>query len=215
MAFADEKMSGARMTSLGVVVILHVFLGYALISGLALKAVKVVTGPLETFEVEEPKIEEEPPPPPPEMEEIPPYVPPPEVVVETVAPPPPPITIQTTVPTPDPPRVIVAPPPPAPPARPDTTAQPIGNRSKISQDDYPDASIRAEEAGVAQVAYDVSVDGRASNCRITKSSGFPRLDTRTCELIERRFRFRPATSNGTPVPEAGKRQTVRWQLEER
>jgi protein TonB len=87
------------MVALGVAALLHVFFGYALVTGLALKAVKVIVEPLETTNVEEQKPpEEEPPPPPPKMEEIPPYVPPPDVVVESVAPPPP-ITIQTTVPT--------------------------------------------------------------------------------------------------------------------
>lgn len=217
MAYADEGISSKRLVSLGVVALLHVALGYAFVSGLALKAVKVVTGPLETFEVEEPEAPpEEPPPPPPELEEIPPYVPPPEVQIETAAPPPPTVTVQTTVPTPEPPRVVMAPPPapPAPPARPDTTAQPLGNRSKFSQDDYPEASIRAEEEGTTVVSYDVSADGRASNCRVVQSSGHNRLDNRTCELIERRFRFKPATRAGTPVAEAGKTQRVRWELPE-
>jgi protein TonB len=216
MAYADEGISSKRLVSLGIVGLLHVALGYAFVSGLALKAVKVVTGPLETFEVEEQKPpEEEPPPPPPELEEIPPYVPPPEVQIETSAPPPPTISTQTVVQTPEPPRVVVAPPPPAPPAppaRPDTTAEPLGNRSKFSQDDYPEASIRAEEEGTVVVSYDVSADGRASNCRVVQSSGFSRLDGRTCELIERRFKFRPATRAGSPVAEPGKTQRVRWQL---
>lgn len=204
------------MTSLGVVVILHVFLGYALISGLALKAVKVVVGPLETFEVEEPKIEEEPPPPPPEMEEIPPYVPPPEVVVETTAPPPPAITIQTTVPTPEPPRVVVAPPPPAPPAGPTQRASPRGRLgATISADDYPDASLRAEEEGVTAVRYEVNEQGRVTpgSCAVTKPSGFDRLDRRTCELVERRFRFNPALQGGTPVKE-NRSQSIRWTIPE-
>ncbi len=211
-------MSSKRMVSLGIVAALHVFLGYAFVTGLALKAVKVVTGPLETFEVEEPKIEEEPPPPPPEMEEIPPYVPPPEVVVETAAPPPPPITIQTTVPTPEPPRVVVAPPPPAPPAPtgPTQRATPRGRLgATITTDDYPDASLRAEEQGVTNVRYEINEQGRVTpgSCQVTKSSGFDRLDRRTCELVERRFRFNPALQNGAPVKES-RTQAVRWQIPE-
>src|SRR3990167_6254197 len=102
MAYADQGVSSKRMVSLALVALLHAFLGYAFISGLALRVVKVVTGPMETFEVEEPTVDEEPPPPPPELEEIPPYVPPPEVIVETAAPPPPAITIQTEAPRPEP-----------------------------------------------------------------------------------------------------------------
>jgi len=215
MAFADEGMSSTRVVSLGIVALLHVFLGYALVTGLALKAVKVIVGPLETFEVEEPKIDEEPPPPPPEMEEIPPYVPPPEVVVETTAPPPPAITIQTTVPTPEPPRVVISPPaPPPPPAGPTQKASPRGRLgATISTDDYPDASLRAEEQGVTAVRYEVNEQGRVTpgSCAITKSSGFDRLDRRTCELVERRFRFNPALQGGNPVKES-RAQSVRWQI---
>lgn len=208
-------MSSTRVVSLGIVALLHVFLGYALVTGLALKAVKVIVGPLETFEVEEPKIDEEPPPPPPEMEEIPPYVPPPEVVVETTAPPPPAITIQTAVPTPEPPRVVITPPaPPPPPAGPTQKASPRGRLgATISTDDYPDASLRAEEQGVTAVRYEVNEQGRVTpgSCSITKSSGFDRLDRRTCELVERRFRFNPALQGGNPVKES-RAQSVRWQI---
>jgi protein TonB len=209
------------MVSLGIVALLHVFLGYAFVSGLALKAVKVVTGPLETFEVEEQAPpEEEPPPPPPELEEIPPYVPPPEVVVETTAPPPP-ITTQTVVQTPDPPRVVQAPPPvvapppaPPPPAGPTQRATPRGRLgATISSDDYPDASLRAEEEGVTRVSYQIGPDGRvvSGSCQVTGSSGHDRLDRRTCELVERRFRFNPALQNGQPVAET-RAQAVRWQI---
>src|SRR5688500_2371141 len=194
MAFADEGISSKRLVSLGIVALLHVFVGYAFVTGLALKAVKVVTGPLETFEVEEPKIEEEPPPPPPEMEEIPPYVPPPEVQIETTAPPPPAITIQTTVPRPDPPRVVITPPAPPPPAGPTQRATPRGRLgATITTDDYPDASLRAEEQGVTSVRYEVNEQGRVTpgSCQIPKSSGFDRLDRRTCELAERRCRLNP------------------------
>lgn len=206
------------MVSLGIVALLHVALGYAFVSGLALKAVKVVTGPLETFEVVEEKApEEEPPPPPPELEEIPPYVPPPEVQIESAAPPPP-ITIQTTVPTPEPPRVVITPPAPPPPAPtgPTQRATPRGKLgAAITTDDYPDASIRAEEQGVTQVRYEINEQGRVTpgSCQVTSSSGFDRLDRRTCELVERRFRFNPAQQNGQPVKET-RAQSVRWQIPE-
>jgi protein TonB len=201
------------MVGLAIAALLHALLGYAFISGLAIKALKVVTGPLETFEVEEPTVEEEPPPPPPEMEEIPPYVPPPEVVVESLAPPPPTVTIQTTVPTPDPPRVA----PPAPPAPPSVAqkATPKGRLgASITSDDYPNASIRAEEEGTVTARYVIGTDGRVvgGSCAITKSSGFSRLDEQTCSLIERRFRFNPAKdAGGAPIQET-RSQAFRWQI---
>ncbi|MCA3255376.1 MAG: energy transducer TonB, partial [Alphaproteobacteria bacterium] len=48
-------MSQKRMVALGVAALLHVFFGYALVTGLALKAVKVIVEPLETTNVEEQK----------------------------------------------------------------------------------------------------------------------------------------------------------------
>ena len=63
--------------------------------------------------------------------------------------------------------------------------------------------------------FDVQVNGRATNCRVTESSGNADLDARTCELIEKRFRYKPAVdAQGRPVvSEEGWRQT--WWLEPR
>lgn len=50
------------------------------------------------------------------------------------------------------------------------------------------------------VRYRVGLDGRASDCVITRSSGLAELDDTTCRLIEERFRFEPALDErGKPV----------------
>ena len=78
------------MIALGAAIIIHVFLGYALITGLALKAIKHIVDPMKTVNVKEDKPPpDEPPPPPPKQQEIPPFVPPPIVDVQTDSPPPP------------------------------------------------------------------------------------------------------------------------------
>ncbi|MBC7504556.1 MAG: energy transducer TonB [Sandarakinorhabdus sp.] len=205
-------MSKNRMIALGLVALLHIFLGYAFITGLALKAVKAIVQPLETVNVkEEAPPPEEPPPPPPKDIEIPPFVPPPEVSVANDAPTNA-ITTQSVVPRPEPP-VFVPPAPPAPPAplAAPTPATAKGRGNIFSDDDFPDASRRAEEAGVTRVSYVVGPDGKVGNCTVTQSSGFPRLDDATCKIIVRRFRFNPATRDGQPVSET-KTQPVRWQL---
>lgn len=206
MAYADQPaMSPKRAAALGAAVVVHIVLGYAFTSGLALKAVKVITGPLETFEVEEPtKPEEEPPPPPPELDEIPPYVPPPEVVVESIAPPAPTITVQTEAPR-------ITPPAPTGPSQRATPKGRLGDT--ITTDDYPDASIRAEEEGLSVIRYSIGPDGRVikGSCAVAQSSGYSRLDNRACELAERRFRFNPALSNGQPTTDQ-RTQRIRWQL---
>jgi len=215
MAYADQKMSTNRMITLGVVAVIHVFLGYAIVTGLAGNIVKKITEPLKTVNIkEEVKPPEEPPPPPPKDIEIPPFVPPPEVTID--APPPAPtITVQQKVQQVEPPKfvapVAVAPAPPAPPASPPSPS--VLRGGGISEDDYPEASKRAEEQGVTRVSYTVGVDGKASGCSVITSSGFPRLDETTCKLVERRFRFKPATRDGKPVTET-KQQAVRWQLKD-
>jgi protein TonB len=215
----EEGWSRRTWVSVIAVAVLHIFLGYALISGLAIKAVKVITGPLETVNIEEQAPPpEEAPPPPPKLEDIPPYVPPPDVQIETSAPPPPTISTQTVVPQPAP---TVAPPapPPAPPPPPAGATQRATPRGKlgaaITNEDYPDASQRAGEEGTTQARYEIGVDGRvtAGSCQIARSSGFDRLDRRACELIERRFRFNPALADGKPVPET-RTQNIRWQIPE-
>lgn len=211
MAYADEGMSKNRMIAFGLVALLHVGLGYAFVTGLALKAVKSIIEPLESVNIEdEAPPPEEPPPPPPQEMEIPPFVPPPEVTIQSDAPPPPTISTQQRVQQIAPP--VVAPPaPPAPPAIAPTPATPRGRGNAFSEDDYPSASRRAEEEGVARVRYTIGTNGRVTACEVIQSSGFPRLDDATCNVIERRFRFNPATRNGEPVTET-KTQPVRWQL---
>lgn len=214
MSYMDQPgMSKNRQTALVAVAVLHVILGYAIVSGFAISMVKKIVEPLEAVNVkEEAPPPDEPPPPPPKEIEIPPYVPPPEVTVQTESAPT--ITTQSTVARPDPPVVAPpappAPPAPAPPAGPTSAAVP--NRGNvISEDDYPSASRAAEEEGVVRVSYVVGVDGRVNECEITQSSGFKRLDDITCTLIKRRFRFKPALRGGEAVPER-KTVPVRWQL---
>jgi protein TonB len=90
-------------------------------------------------------------------------------------------------------------------------ATPRGRGNVFSDDDYPSASRVASEQGLVIVSYVVGVDGRVTQCDITQSSGFKRLDDATCSIIQRRFRFNPATLNGRPVPER-KSQPVNWRL---
>jgi protein TonB len=213
MAYADEGISRNRIIALGLVGLLHVFLGYAFITGLALKAVKAIVNPLETVNVkEDAPPPDEPPPPPPKDVEIPPFVPPPEVSIQQQAAPT--ITVQQQVQQAEPPRFVApAPAPVAAPLSPPTPATARGRGNTISEDDYPDASRRAEEQGVTRVGYTIDPTGKVSACSVIQSSGSSRLDDATCKIIMRRFRFNPATRDGQPVSE-NKTQPVRWQLKD-
>lgn len=88
-------------------------------------------------------------------------------------------------------------------------------KGRIKDSDYPDAASRARIGGTVVVEFEVGIDGRARRCQIASSSGNADLDSTTCRLIEKRFRFRPATdAQGRPVPEmVGWRQE--WWLEAR
>ncbi len=117
------------------VVLLHVFIIYALVTGLANKTLKVLVKPLETKIIEEFIPPPPPPPPPPKKVEPmppkveatpPPYVPPPEVVVAAPIAPvissvsitPPLVEPVIAPPAPPAPVVVVAPPAPPPPPKP-------------------------------------------------------------------------------------------------
>ncbi len=226
MSYLDQpQTSNRRLIALALAALIHVLLGYAFVTGLATKIVKQIVDPIEAVPIEE-KVAEEPPPPPPEqLEEIPVVTPPPIVSVDR-PPPPTTITTETTVvrPTAPPPVVappapVEAPPPPPPPPPPAPKAEPTppklrGNRLKlITNDDYPEASIRAEEEGRTFVTYDVNAEGRVENCQVTRSSGSRRLDEATCTLITRRFRYDPGKdADGRPVRVSGFQDSVTWRL---
>ena len=206
-------MSKGKMIGLGVAVLVHILLGYAFITGLALKAVHTIVGPLETVNIkEEAPPPDEPPPPPPKDVEIPPFVPPPEVTVQTDAPPPPTITVQPYAPPPPAPVFHEpAPPAPAAPTGPTQPATANPRSLEVSEDDYPAASLRAEEEGRTVITIGISAQGKVDTCSVMTSSGFPKLDEKTCQIATRRFRFKPALQNGTPVAST-KVLPIRWQI---
>src|SRR5690606_41368298 len=78
MAYADQQMSGNKIIAIIIVALIHVGIGYALITGLAYSAVKKAIERVTTVDIEEPPPPpDEPPPPPPEQVQPPPIVAPP------------------------------------------------------------------------------------------------------------------------------------------
>ncbi|ABC64843.1 energy transducer TonB [Erythrobacter litoralis] len=225
MAYADQQMSGNRIVAIILVALIHVVIGYVLISGLAYKAAVAVVERVTTVDIEEPPPpEEEPPPPPEEMPETappPPVAPPPPI---NIAPAPPPIRTQPTIPPPSPPALRIppaapvappAPPPPPPPRFTPKDPEPRGNPGRwVTTNDYPSRSIREEQEGVTTVALSVDASGRVTGCRIARSSGHSQLDEATCRNMERRARFRPATDGSGNEVAGTYTQSVRWQLPE-
>lgn len=65
-------------------------------------------------------------------------------------------------------------------------------KGRMSYSDVPAHLIAAGVGGTVGVRYRVGIDGRASACLVTATSGNAELDALTCRLIEQRFRFLPA-----------------------
>ena len=204
MAYADQKMSSNRLIALIVVAILHVALGYGLVTGLAYEGVKKVLKRVTTVDIEEEVKKEEPPPPPKKVDMPPPPVAPPVRINVSTAPP----KFETVAVAP-PPAPVLAPPAPAPKG-PSSSAQPKGNPgSWATTNDYPSRALREERSGTAGFRVTVGADGRVIDCQVTSSSGHADLDQATCANVSRRARFKPAMQDGQPV-QGSYSNRVRW-----
>ncbi|MCY7340151.1 MAG: energy transducer TonB [Sphingomonas bacterium] len=219
MSYANRKEMGSNRTvAIIIVALIHVGLGYVLVSGLAYNVVKQAAEDLKTFDVEdEPPPPPEEPPPPPEDSPLPPppqvSAPPPLVRTITQAP-----MIQTT---PNIQPVIITPradpvpprPPAPPPPRPDQSARAKGSLPGLfSSDDYPPGALRNEEQGTTAVSLAISADGRVSGCNVTSSSGSTALDTTTCSILKRRARFTPARDTSGTATTGTSSARIKWVL---
>ena len=210
MAYADQEMSGNRIASFVVVALLHVLVGYALVTGLAYEAVQQVVKKVTTVDIKKDEPKKEPPPPPKKAAAPPPIVAPPPKINVNVTPPP----VQTVVtPPPAAPVVpIIAPPAPVPAPRVQPKQPtPKGNPANwATTNDYPTRALREEREGTTSFRVTVGPDGRVTGCSVTGSSGSPDLDDATCANVTRRARFNPAT-DGEGQPTTGSYSNrVRW-----
>lgn len=213
MAYADQSMSGNRIAALIVVALIHIVVGYALVTGLAYEAAKKVIQKVTTVDIKEEVKKEEPPPPPPKKADLPPPPPVAPPVKIDVAVTPPQITTVST-PPPAPPPIVLAPPPvvaPPPPAFQPKSATPRGNPGNwATSNDYPSRALREEREGTTGFRVTVGPDGRVTDCQITSSSGSPDLDDATCANVRRRARFNPAM-DGDGKPTTGSYSSrIRW-----
>ncbi len=200
MAYADQQMSGNRVTALIIVVIIHVVLGYALVTGLAYSAFQQVAKKLTTVEIKKDDPKKPPPPPPPKSAPPPPIVAPPPPI--NIAPAPPMIQTVAAPPPYVPPAPVLAA-PTAPPAPRFTAKGAVPRNSPASwatTDDYPARALREQRAGTTGFHLTIGSDGRVTGCEITASSGSPDLDDAACKFTTSRARFTPATDgDGRPT----------------
>lgn len=211
MDFSQKERNPAKKYGgLAVVIILHVFVIYALVSGLARTAGHLVAPELIAEIVEPvkppPPPDLPPPPPPPKvLAPPPPFIPPPEVQVNV---PPPPNTIAAvsnvqpdvpvfTRPAPPVPTAVEAP-PAAPPAGPPVVVAGINDLNSCKPE-YPRAATIAEETGVTKVEFTVGPDGQLQGePRVKKSSGSRSLDRAAVTGLAK-CKFNPGTQDGKPV----------------
>jgi protein TonB len=212
MAYADQGMSTRKVVAIAIVALLHVVIGYAFITGLAINVIKKAATDLKVVDIKDqpPPPEQKPPPPPPEQKvEPPPIVVPPSIVpTQTIAPP---VFTQPVAP----PIHVEAPPAPPPPPRP-TISQAAGAKGDpaqwITNDDYPPAAMREGRQGTTRISWTINTAGRVENCQVTSSSGSPDLDQAACTLLARRGRYSPAKDqNGQPISSTSSR-SIRWQI---
>ena len=234
--YADRRSD--RLVSMAGVAVMHIALGWVLISGLGADMVRGVSQSLQTFNVA--------PPPPPPIEETP--APQTErAAPEEAAPAAPPApAAEEKAPAVEPTPGYDVPPPvaaglvPSGPAGSAGSAGPGtgsgaggqgigtgaggsgsgpgggGSRAElvsgqIVRADYPRAALEARAEGRVEVRFMVGPDGRVRNCRVSRSSGNPALDQTTCRLVEQRFRWTPARDGrGNPVAEERGWQQTWW-----
>jgi protein TonB len=82
---------------------------------------------------------------------------------------------------------------------------------EIRRSDYPRAARDARIGGRVEFRFIVGPDGRVRDCAITRSSGSAALDETTCRLVTQRFRYRPSTdARGHPIAEEVEGEHI-WQ----
>lgn len=206
-----------RSFAIALVVLLHVVVIYALVTGLARRIVEVVRHPIETKIIEEakPVTPDLPPPAPlptPKFEvPPPPYVPPPEVHIQQ--PPPQQASIVNTTPV----KPAVPTPPPvthaaeAPPHAPVHTP-PVIDATRCEKPEYPPAARRFRESGTVVLRILVGVDGTVISSEVQTSSGSKRLDEAAREGLSL-CRFKPGMVDGKPE-QAWSTLRYAWKLQE-
>lgn len=106
------------------------------------------------------------------------------------------------------PTAALAQEPPAP--RP----KPIGNPGEwIPPNSYPPAARASAEEGRVAFTLDVDETGRATDCKVTESSGSPLLDETACNLMSANGRFEPPRDKKNRPIASKWSSSVRWKLE--
>jgi protein TonB len=205
-----QRKPTQHLIGLGLVVILHLLLFWAINSGLARALIKKVNGPVEVILLADTKPDIAPPPPPKQAPPPPKSLPPPTSAPAVDMPVPPLAPAANAI------AAVSAPPQPAAPSAPSAKAEPVRtsavvNSANCEKPEYPSASRRMEEEGTVSLRFLIGPDGKVIQSEIEKSSGYKRLDEAARAGLSR-CQFRPATVDGKPE-QAWASMKYTWRLE--
>lgn len=206
------KAPAKSLVGITVVVLLHVVVVYALLTGLARKVVEVIKQPIETKIIEEvkppPPKDLPPPPPPPKLAAPPPpFIPPPEVMVQA----PPPSNAIAAVSNVKPDNPVMPTPQRAPAAPAPVNVPAVVDFNSCAKPEYPRKALRNEETGTVTLQFLIGVDGHVVESRIERTSGSKDLDNAARSALSL-CRFKPGLADGKPQQSWTKVQYV-WKLE--
>lgn len=85
------------------------------------------------------------------------------------------------------------------------------DRPWITFSNTPEDALRRNQQGRVIVSFEITPQGRATNCIIAVSSGNRSLDGAVCPALERRARFEPKVDGGVPVKTSGRLSVDFWQ----
>jgi protein TonB len=195
--YAEQRFSSRKAAGIGFVVLLHIGIIYALVSGLGEQAIQVLRQPLEAKIIEQAKLPppEAPPPPPPQMlAPPPPFIPPPLL---QIAQPPPVVPVIAEVTHVQP--AVVRPPTPAPAPHPVVrSGASLDPHQTCAPPQYPEAAEDMEQTGTSVLQFLISANGAVVDSRVAASSGHAALDEAAVAALSQ-CKFRPAIgADGKP-----------------
>jgi len=178
MAYVSEKNAN-HVIGIGLVVVLHVALVYALAAGLSKTAIAILKPPIDALIIEDRVVEELPPPPPPVVEKLPPpFVPVPEFNITAT-----PTTTQAITSV----------------SRDVPTVPPQASGRGNKQPEYPVSARRLRQQGTVVMLLTVDVSGRVVDAKVETSSGHQALDDAAIREALRSWRYTPGTRSGVPT----------------
>ena len=225
MSYAQRKpIRASRTIAIAIVAVIQASLGYAIVTGLAYKAVQKAPDGLKTFNVE--VVLPPPPKPQPALKEAggsqPPALAPVPVMPTNAAAPHLEPAMPAVMPVeglPEPASVPSMPTHPAQPSPPPPAIATVPPRSATGDlqrlfraTDYPLAALARKEQGSVTVRLTVGVMGRVGACDITSSSGSLALDSASCQILQSRALFTPARDSSGHSTTDTVHQEIRWRI---